>query len=98
MARPDPQRRPQLPDNPPPAPLAADLDRLPGGSPARASGNPSPSAGTAEGATSVQAPLATSAPYFSWKWRLALFVWLTSFGFLLLYELLAGLLRLLTGR
>jgi hypothetical protein len=30
-----------------------------------------------------------------WYWRLALFLWVTSFAFLLLYEWLAGILKAL---
>jgi hypothetical protein len=41
-------------------------------------------------------PAATSpAPRLAWGWRLALFLWLTSFVFLLIYELLIALFRAL---
>jgi hypothetical protein len=29
----------------------------------------------------------------SWYWRLALFLWATSFAFMFLYELLAGIIK-----
>ena len=32
-----------------------------------------------------------------WYWRLFLFLWLTSFAFMLLYEWLAGILKALRG-
>lgn len=32
-----------------------------------------------------------------WFWRLVVFLWVTSFAFLLLYEWLAGILRALRG-
>ena len=38
-------------------------------------------------------PLPASA--VPWYWRLFLFMWITSFGFMLLYEWLAGIVRAL---
>jgi hypothetical protein len=35
------------------------------------------------------------APVVPWYWRLALFLWVTSFAFLFLYEWLAGILKAL---
>ena len=36
-----------------------------------------------------------AAPRLHWGWRLALFLWGTSFVFLLLYDVLAGIFRVL---
>jgi hypothetical protein len=39
------------------------------------------------------APAAPPASSVAWYWRLALFLWATSFAFLLLYEWLAGIIK-----
>jgi hypothetical protein len=49
---------------------------------------PIPSNGGSGGAPATRP--ASSVP---WYWRLALFLWATSFAFLLLYELLAGIIK-----
>jgi hypothetical protein len=48
--------------------------------------------------TGVITPTAPSAPPLHWGWRLALFLWATSFAFLLAYELLAALIKAFTKR
>lgn len=45
----------------------------------------------AEEVSETQAPIPTG-------WRVALFLWVTSFGFLLVYELLSALLKILIRR
>jgi hypothetical protein len=40
-------------------------------------------------------PAPAAVPRLHWGWRLALFLWATSFVFLLLYDVLSGLFRVL---
>jgi hypothetical protein len=47
---------------------------------------PSPGEGT---------PAPAAVPRLHWGWRLAMFLWFTSFVFLLLYDVLAGVIRVL---
>jgi hypothetical protein len=61
-----------------PAPPTAPLAAEPGAAPSDA-GDP--------------APPAAEAARGGWGWGLALFLWATAFGFLLLYELLASVIK-----
>ena len=52
---------------------------------------PAPPAPPAEGPPRDEGP----APRLHWGWRLALFLWFTSFLFLLLYDVLSGIFRVI---
>jgi hypothetical protein len=47
------------------------------------------------GASSGEARQPPPASAVPWYWRLFLFLWITSFAFMLLYEWLAGIIRVL---
>jgi hypothetical protein len=51
---------------------------------------PAPSSSDETDASPASPPSAMGVP---WYWRLALFLWATSFAFLFLYEWLAGLIK-----
>lgn len=53
---------------------------------------PAPAAVPAEG-PAPEETLPAAVPRLHWGWRLALFLWATSFLFLLLYDVLAGAFR-----
>jgi hypothetical protein len=54
---------------------------------------PAPPAPPAEGPPPGEGPPPAAAPRLHWGWRLALFLWFTSFLFLLLYDVLSGIFR-----
>ena len=57
---------------------------------------PAPPAPPAEGPPPEEGPPPPAAvPRLHWGWRLALFLWVTSFIFLLLYDVLAGVFRVI---
>jgi len=54
-----------------------------------------PAQPAAEGPPPGEGPPGPAAvPRLHWGWRLAMFLWVTSFFFLLLYDVLSGLYRL----
>jgi hypothetical protein len=54
---------------------------------------PATPAPPAEGPPPGEGPPPAPAPRLHWGWRLALFLWFTSFLFLLLYDVLSGIFR-----
>jgi hypothetical protein len=56
---------------------------------------PAPPAPPAEGPPPGEGPppAPAAAPRLHWGWQLALFLWATSFLFLLLYDVLSGIFR-----
>ncbi len=53
-----------------------------------------PASAAAEGPPSGGPPPPGAVPRLHWGWQLAMFLWVTSFFFLLLYDVLSGLYRL----
>lgn len=52
-----------------------------------------PSEPSSEARTDDSPASQRSSPGVAWYWRLAMFLWVTSFAFLLLYEWLAGIIK-----